>query len=152
MIDDRLDKQLLALNERYQNLFYSVSNEENIKRTRYLSNIKSLKINRIVEDLRYRKYALEHFSIDGNTDNDVQHKINPSNYRIAVYSCIVGKYDSVIEPIYKEDGIDYLMFTDQDIDEKSAWKRIDLKDDPNYKHFSPSKLNRYIKILQTKEI
>lgn len=35
--------------------------------------------------------------------------------RIAVYSCVVGKYDRIIEPVYVQPGVDYLMFTDLDL-------------------------------------
>lgn len=152
MIEERLDQQLVALNERYQRLFYSSFNEKEIKKNRYLNNIKTFNFKRIVEDLKYREYAKTHFSLAGNEITCISHKIDVSDLKIAVYSCIVGKYDTVIEPVYKEDEIDYLMFTDQDIEWGSAWKIIDLKVDPHYDLLTPTQLNRKIKILQTDEL
>ena len=152
MIDKRLDQQLVSLNTRYQELLYSSSNEDEIKKNRYLSNLKALDIGSIIEDLKYRKYAKQHFSTSGNISHEAIQKIDVSNIRIAVYCCIVGKYDTVIDPIYKEDDIDYFLFTDQDVPEKTAWKKIDLRYFDDYNILSSTQLNRKIKIIQTNEL
>ena len=152
MIDERLDRQILALNKRYQDLFYSATNEKKIKVNRYLSNIQSLDIKRIIEDIEYSKYARQHFSVNGNVAGQMRSEIDCSNCRIAVYSCIVGNYDDVIEPVYKEDSIDYFMFTDQDLPESSAWTKINIREFDDYQNLNASQLNRKIKILQTERL
>lgn len=152
MIDERLDRQLVAFNERYQKCFYSSSNTDEIKKNRYFSNIRSLDFKRVIEDLKYRKYAKEHFSTEGNVVNQTPYTINPSEYKIAVYCCIVGQYDSIIEPIYKEDNIDYLVFTDQDLPENSSWRKREIRNLPEYTQLKAAQLNRKIKILQTDEL
>lgn len=152
MIDERLDRQLVSFNERYQKCFYSSARTDDIKKIRYLSNIKSLNFKRVIEDLKYRNYAKKHFSADGNIISQTPHVINPADYRIAVYSCIVGQYDSIIEPIYKEDDIDYLIFTDQDLPKNSSWSKREIRGLPEYRQLKAAQLNRKIKILQTQEL
>lgn len=47
--------------------------------------------------------------------------------KIAVYSCILGKYDDIHEPLYKSENVDYYMFTDQTIKNKNTeWIIIDV--------------------------
>lgn len=69
-----------------------------------------------------------------------------SSERIAVYTCIAGRYDSLREPLVKPDNIDYYAITDFEIPEDSAWKRIDMNEFGEIKDFSPALKNRYFKI------
>ena len=56
-------------------------------------------------------------------------EFSPSNYfheeRIAVYTCIIGAYDQLINPELKPDNIDYYVITDQRSSE-SVWTSLDL--------------------------
>lgn len=73
-----------------------------------------------------------------------------SNYflddRIAVYTCIIGKYDMLQEPLVCPDNIDYYAITDFDIPMDSKWKRIDANEFEEIKDFSAPLKNRYFKI------
>lgn len=44
--------------------------------------------------------------------------------KIAVYTCVFGKYDQLQEPIIKPDNIDYFIVTDQKIPQNSLWQPI----------------------------
>ena len=68
------------------------------------------------------------------------------NDRIAVYTCIVGKYDSLIEPLVKPDNIDYYAITDFEIPPNSLWKRIDISTVPIITDYSNVLKNRYLKM------
>lgn len=46
------------------------------------------------------------------------------NDRIAVYTCVFGKYDQLQEPIIKPDNVDYYIVTDQEIPQDSLWKPV----------------------------
>ena len=53
--------------------------------------------------------------------------------KIAVYTSIFGKYDVLHEDQFKMEGVDYLCFTDEDL-ESNTWniiKSIPLYNDPN---------------------
>ena len=148
MIDERLDKNLQEFNRRYQELVYSKEMSSAEKKNRYFGNIKDFNIKRIVQDLKYRNYAIENFTVSGNMVlENVQYQ-DVSQLKIAVYSCIVGSYDRLIEPVFVEPGVDYLMFTDQEIPEFSSWKKIDITRMEEYGELSNSMMNRKIKIMQ----
>lgn len=68
--------------------------------------------------------------------------------KIAVYTCIYGEYDNIIDPLYKDPNCDYYIFTDQKISEDSIWKKIDF-DFPKEVNSNFLK-NRYVKIFPHK--
>ena len=95
-------------------------------------------------------YAITHYSTKGNRDVEdktTQFLLNTNNMRIAVYTCIVGNYDNIIEPQIIEPGIDYYVFTDQECLINSKWTKIDITHFEDYKNLSSIKLNRKIKML-----
>lgn len=49
-----------------------------------------------------------------------------SDERVAVYTCIFGKYDALQEPFCHPDNVDYYIITDQPVPEGSAWKQLDI--------------------------
>lgn len=66
--------------------------------------------------------------------------------KIAVYTCIIGNYDSLNEPLIVPDNIDYFAITDFDIPKDSKWKRIDADSFDEVKGFTPALKNRFFKI------
>ena len=148
MYDKRMNDRLIDLNRRYQETVNSAQLIVDSKKRRYIHNLKKLDFAAIYKDLKYRRYAMEHFSTDGNAKETSIQKQKADGFKIAVYTCIVGAYDKVIEPVYAEPGIDYLIFTDQPVSEESVWKKIDITTDGEYGSISPMMMNRKIKILQ----
>jgi hypothetical protein len=73
--------------------------------------------------------------------------VNIDDKKIAVYTCIVGNYDPLIEPLIVEQRVDYYVFTDQEVPDGSKWKKIDITRMEDYQMLSPSQLNRKIKML-----
>ena len=63
--------------------------------------------------------------------------------RVAIYTVSTGGYDSVKEPIYKDDNFDYFVFTNADVPENSVWKKISAKD--LRPEMTPLEQARYIK-------
>lgn len=104
---------------------------------------------------------LKHHLFDGKNSRtkialnypDFKHAVNDRlvcNYvcenRIAVYTCIIGKYDSLQEPLIQPDNVDYYAITDFEIPESSKWKRIDADSFEMLSGFSPTMKNRYFKM------
>lgn len=148
MINEHLDRRLMDLNQRYQAIVRSQAYIGSTNKSRYFNNLKHLRFRNIISDLKYRSYGKKNFSTKGNLMRCSEEIQNVSNFRIAVYSCVVGKYDQFIEPVYCENGVDYYMFTDQNLPECSIWKKINISNWDDYKHLSPLMLNRKLKILQ----
>lgn len=70
-----------------------------------------------------------------------------SNERIAVYTCIFGKYDSIQRPMCYPDNIDYYIITDMDIDEGCGWKKYDINDyEDQLREKSNVEKNRWFKM------
>lgn len=64
--------------------------------------------------------------------------------KIAVYSCILGDYDSPKSPLLKFDNIDYVLFTDKKCGTENGWMYKEIPE--ALKSMSKTKINRYIKM------
>lgn len=51
-------------------------------------------------------------------------KVEKPNGRLAVYSALTGSYDDVHEILYKEEGVDYLLFTNNPSLKSKTWQVI----------------------------
>jgi len=49
-----------------------------------------------------------------------------SNKRIAVYTCVFGNYDTIIDPISCPDNIDYFVISDSPDIKSKIWKKLDV--------------------------
>ena len=68
---------------------------------------------------------------------------NLEKFKIVVYTCITGNYDIVQEPIYCNENVDYILFTNNEKLKSNRWK-VSLIKMPN--GFNNKKLNRYVKM------
>ena len=66
--------------------------------------------------------------------------------KVVVYTCILGNYDKLHEPIYVNHNIDYYAICDFDIPKESTWNKIDIHDINNIKDLDNIKKARYIKM------
>ena len=64
--------------------------------------------------------------------------------RIVVYTVSTGRYDEIKEPIYKDPGIDYFVFTEQELGPDSVWRKKYIPNNLKEKYTS-LELARYIK-------
>lgn len=86
-------------------------------------------------------------------NNNVPNKKKNSNYfcndRIAIYTAVFGRYDTVKEPIWKPNNCDYYIVTDQDVPSDSEWKKVGV--DWKYLDIKDNILqNRYCKMFPHK--
>ncbi|KUG24227.1 glycosyl transferase, family 2 [hydrocarbon metagenome] len=68
------------------------------------------------------------------------------NYKIAIYTCITGKYDYPQEPLLKPDNVDYIIVTDDPLLSTGAWKSIDIRTIKGVPPLDDSRVSRYIKL------
>ncbi|SCY09675.1 Protein of unknown function [Lachnospiraceae bacterium XBB2008] len=71
---------------------------------------------------------------------------NPENKQVAVYTCICGGYDEVLEPLYINEQCDYYIITDRKPSETSKWKYIDIFDILPSFELDNVRKNRFCKI------
>lgn len=107
--------------------------------------------------LRYVRFKKgETYSMSNPLENTRDY--GTSNYfldeRIAIYTCITGGYDTVVEPLFVPDNCDYYAITDFELPPNSKWKRIDISkieiEDLDDIKYSPALLNRYFKMFPQK--
>ena len=67
--------------------------------------------------------------------------------KIAVYTCIFGKYDEIIEPEVFPDNIDYYIITDLEVPKNSHWKKIEPEQLKNMDTYTDIEKNRYFKMV-----
>lgn len=64
--------------------------------------------------------------------------------RIAVYTCITGNYDDVIEPLFSRGNIDFFVFSENASSKESKWLHKNI---PSYlSQYDNTMINRYIKL------
>lgn len=75
-----------------------------------------------------------HFTATKNQYNDL---------KIAIYTVSTGGYDNIKEPIYVDENIDYYVFTNQELNPNSIWKKIELPQE--IEEFSSLEKARFLK-------
>lgn len=147
-MDKSIDEALVELNRRYKNE-RQINEFSWINRSKkYVDNLIKGNFKVVLESLRYSRYARKNFTTRGNIPFEVPtENLNIGDKRIAVYTCITGNYDNVINPLYIEPNIDYYIFTDLNLPKDVSWKKIDITRFQEYNVISSLQLNRKIKML-----
>ena len=149
---DNVDHALVELNKRYKK---AVMNKNRRGWLIFLSSIINFlrrgRFSLCFQYINQSIYALTHYSTKGNVNfESPSPHLDVKDIKIAVYTCIIGNYDELIEPLFVEPGIDYFVFTDSECPETSAWKKVDITLLEDYRELTPSQLNRKIKMLSFK--
>lgn len=148
MYDRKLDRQLCMLNKKYKLLKY---NKSTLKKRldiilKLLRCFKSLQFLEIYKEMKMY-FVSKNFSLEGNSYYSNRSIQSAKNLSVAVYCCIIGGYDEVVDPVVIDDNVDYYCFTDSNVPSDSIWKKIDITEFPEYYELSPTELNRRIKML-----
>lgn len=65
--------------------------------------------------------------------------------KIVVYTCIAGNYDTVLEPLYHNDNVDYILYTNNENIQVKEWKKREIPEKIQELN-SNVLINRYIKM------
>ncbi len=118
---------------------------------RSLLNIKKIKIKDLLDDFRKWTIGLKK-DIKYKDKISITNRNEKPNYfsehKIAIYTCIFGSYDKILEPYYKPDNCDFLIFTDQNIDANSIWKKVETPEE--IEKLTNVEKNRFIKMFPHK--
>lgn len=114
----------------------------NVVKTMEVSKIKKYALNQIRQKKVTRKFA----EVAAHNDSQIT-----SNYfsskKIAIYTCIIGAYDKISEPLICPNNCDFYIVTDQDIPTKSMWKKIDFdRHSQKLVKLSDVEVNRFFKM------
>lgn len=144
-MEKKESQNLLFLNQEYISLKNSTLYQSALKREKIKENLKKGGIPYIIHYLRWKLIKPKRQSSFKETVESA-HGTN-LDARIAVYTCITGNYDTIKEPLFINEKIDYYIVTDMDVPEGSIWKKIDINQIEEIKDLSPADKNRYIKFF-----
>lgn len=114
---------------------------EGVKKFDLKKSISNLKL--LTQGVRLQKYNIS------KQKRFIEFQDNYIAPKTAIYMALFGKYDKVLEPVIVSDNCDYYIFTDQDIDKNSIWKKVDLSYEQNkyIEKLSAIEKNRFFKML-----
>lgn len=93
---------------------------------KFKSMLKKGRIDKILKKFLGRKKTAK-LNAHGEFDNGfIEDKERTDRPKIAVYTCITGGYDSLVEPLLKFDNIDYYAFVDNKDMKPNKWKIEDI--------------------------
>lgn len=140
-------KNLMKLNNDYMDVYYSSSYQRYINR-----KVRKLDIKTIINELKtgyFMNRIKSMFSVEtkDNVDNCKEElRVVDSSDRIAIYTVIIGGYDTLKQPLYISSQCDYFVISDQDIDvTNTCWKLININSFNIDKTYSNTKKARYVK-------
>ena len=95
-----------------------------------------------------KHYSFLNFDRENKTDYEYNGFIPKNNRKVIVYSCLIGDYDNVTS-FNKQKGYDYILFTDQKIN-NTNWTIFPIPDSVLNLKVSKIKKQRYMKIMPHK--
>lgn len=146
-----LMEEIKKLNSDYQNLRRSKNYKIGKAINMTVTAVKTGKLSQAKKQFLRWENAVRSKRFAG-IPQQVNQSFPPSNYftneRIAVYTVVFGKYDSLLEPYCHPDNIDYYLITDQDVDlDKSLWVKKDISVfEPELKEMTNAEKNRFFKM------
>ena len=150
MDDKDYEKNLLYLNKERIDILSSREFFCGKKVIKYVKLLRHFKLTKVAKELAYDTYA---FFNKKNSDRkliDLENgKLKRIPGKVVIYTCIYGRYDTILEPLYIDSNCEYYIFTDQDIPAESIWKKADdsmIPKDCN----TPALKNRFVKMFPEK--
>jgi len=148
MYDKEYDERLLRLNEQF--LAEKQRSELLQSRIHRIELLKTFQVRYILKALRQR-WKMRNFSVSANNfGRKNTEELDLDGLKLCVYTCLVGDYDTLKEPVVNESNIDYIAFTDQNIPRNSVWTKVDITSFPEYSTMERYRLNRLLKMLPYK--
>ncbi len=146
-------KCLKSMNSEYINLKNSREYRTGREILLLIDNIKSGKIKELLKLINKKKKLNNASGIEKKSQYkaDINKTGYPdyfSNERIAIYTCIIGNYDKILEPVFCPDNCDFYLITDMDRKLKgSIWKQV-LINPGKYgiSEMSNTEINRFFKM------
>lgn len=130
-------------------------NSKEYKLSRKILKLENASVNELVKKaihkIKSSKSANNDFD-DVKGFNNIQ-KIKRNyfcNSKIAVYTCIIGDYDNLIEPVFCPDNCDFYAITNFKIPNNSKWHRIDAAQFVETEKMTQVEANRYFKMFPYK--
>ena len=147
---ERLIKAIEKLNQEKKQILnskqYKLGNSileitENLKHFRFIDILKKViyRHKMKVENRKLNKYK----KINNEESNN--NYISVEDKKIVVYTCITGDYDEISEPLYHNNNVDYVIYTNSENIKVNEWKKRPIPENIE-KMKDDVLINRYIKM------
>lgn len=142
---------LCILNKEKREIMTSREYRLGVMMTRAISTIKQMD----VKQIRYywNRYTVRRKQKKYNKPNHIFLTWDDSietDSRVLIYTCVTGGYESLIEPLFLPDHVDYIAVTDMEIPSSSRWKKMDINLIDEIRGLSDVEKSRYPKICPHK--
>lgn len=153
MAEARESQKLYELNRVYQDILFSEEYQRFLKKEKIKKLLLKREIKQFLRLLRWRTGINKKKVF--NTEEEYKECTMPGkkekqHAKIVVYMCITGGYDTIKEPFYYNQNIDYILFTDMEVPKQSVWRKIDINAIEEIKSLNNSDKNRFIKMFPHK--
>lgn len=143
-----LKKALEKINQEY----YELNHSREYKIGSLLLNSLSFTPKRIIDSIRMRKKVKNcgKFNQKVNYLNSSKRNYLETYGKTVVYTCVTRNYDTVRDPLYVPENVDFILFTEKSSlgtmqQELKTWKIYELPEMPNFIN-TPAMMNRYLKL------
>ena len=135
------------MNAEYINLYYSKAyrrKRRNKKIKNLIHNLEFIKLYYLLSNLVISRFIKYH-----KITKDIVLKKQKKSGKKVVYTCIIGRYDKLEDPLIITKNVDYIVFSDEEdvVKDLKVWKFKRIPYDIIKKaHNNPTLINRYIKM------
>lgn len=119
-----------------------INNIERVKKKKSLSIVNDIKAIKLMN--KYNSLCTKN-SANNSIDYSIIELDEEWKPKVAVYTCIVGNYDNLIEPLFKNDNFDFFAFTDNPNIVCDGWNLKKIPENLKGK-YNNILINRYIKL------
>lgn len=148
-LEDRVSKEFYKLNQEYLNVFYSKEYQKLFRKDRIYKRLNLLKCALKEKEFMWIIFWFirkNNKRVNVYMDTSIKYnRKNLKNKKIAIYTCISGKYDKVNEPAYISKQCDYYIYTDNDLNPNSIWQKKSLSSITEIENLTNLERARYIK-------
>lgn len=141
------------MNDRERHIIYSLEKmDEEYRKIKQEASLKyqlknAFNIEKIKEKIEWKRIAVKCKLLNLEEiqapSNNMEYKEYEGDKKIAIYTCITGGYDNLLEPFYIDEKCDYFIFTDQNI-KSDVYEVLNIPENIN-KMNNNVLINRYIK-------
>lgn len=145
---DKENKALLELNSEIIGILESKEYNLGRRLLKYFDIFRKFEVMELIKRIQHEKMVKRSSKFNdriGSKNFYEEGEALPESERVALYTCITGKYDTVKEPVYISDNVDCFLYTDSYYNDSSAvWNKRSVPQVDTIE--SKNALNRYCKM------
>lgn len=150
MPQETWDNDIVKANREYLDYYYD-NNRGKDKTSNIIKSIRIIKgfgIKGLIDKIQKKTVTTTRYI--SNHEEEKCPQVRWEKKKIAVYTAIIGKYDTLEEPKFVSPYCDYFIFTDADVPTKSIWKKRSLPTSKDYLELNNYQRAKYFKIFPHK--